>query len=120
VFENTTFRVSPRIIRGATSVLIGFGVVLIVMTAYLFANLRDRQEAILASVREDAMWAVFQTHRESSRLVEAILAAQKAGTPQAFDNIYLTFDLVYSRMTLLNAILFWMTLMCCSGEATIW
>lgn len=72
-------------------------------TAYLFANLRDRQEAINNSVREDAMWAVFQTHREASRFNEAILIAQRAGTPQAIERVYLTFDLVYSRMTLLDA-----------------
>ncbi|WP_157058952.1 ATP-binding protein [Loktanella sp. 5RATIMAR09] len=96
-------RVPPHIIRAATSVLIGLGIVLIGMTIYLFANLRDRQEAVLASVREDAMWAVFQTHREATRFIEAILIAQKAGTPQAIDRVYLTFDLVYSRMTLLDA-----------------
>jgi signal transduction histidine kinase/response regulator of citrate/malate metabolism len=78
-------------------------VVLIALSAFLFVNLRDRQQATLTSVREDAMWAVFQTHREASRLVEAILTAQKAGTPQMLDRIYLTFDLVYSRMTLLDA-----------------
>jgi signal transduction histidine kinase/FixJ family two-component response regulator len=96
-------RVPPYIIRAATSVLIGLGIVLIGMTIYLFAHLRDRQEAVLASAREDAMWAVFQTHREATRFIEAILIAQKAGTPQAIDRVYLTFDLVYSRMTLLDA-----------------
>ncbi len=98
-----TTRVSPRVIKGATSVLMALSVVLIALSAFLFVNLRDRQQATLTSVREDAMWAVFQTHREASRLVEAILTAQKAGTPQALDRIYLTFDLVYSRMTLLDA-----------------
>jgi len=106
VIDTRTFRVSPRLIRGATSVFVVLGIVLVLATAYLFVSLRDRQEAVLTSVREDAMWAVFQTHREASRLVEAILIAQKAGTPQALDRILLTFDLVYSRMTLLNAGIF--------------
>lgn len=103
MLENTASRVTPLLIRGATSVLIGLGIVLIAATAYLFTNLRDRQEAVLTSVREDAMWAVFQTHRETSRLVEAILVAQKAGTPQAFETVFLNFDLVFSRMTLLDS-----------------
>lgn len=94
---------TSRRIGGATSVLIGLGIVLVAATAYLFINLRDRQEAVLESVREDAMWAVFQTHREASRLVEAILVAQRAGTPQALDDINLKFDLVYSRIVLLDA-----------------
>lgn len=99
----SSLRIPPRLIRGATTVLIGLGLVMIAMTVFLFRNLRDRQEAVLASVREDAMWAVFQTHREASRFVEAILIAQRAATPQAIDRVYLTFDLVYSRMTLLDA-----------------
>lgn len=101
--EHRPTRVSPRVIKGATSALMALSVVLIGLSAYLFINLRDRQAATQTSAREDAMWAVFQTHREASRLVEAILVAQKAGTPQSLDRIYLTFDLVYSRMTLLDA-----------------
>jgi len=100
--RRSLFLVNPRVIRHATTALILLGVILIAVTAFLFLNLRDRQAAVLETVREDAMWAVFQTHRETSRLVEAILVAQKANTPQAFERITLSFDLVYSRMTLLN------------------
>lgn len=96
-------RMLSRTIGRMTSGLIGLGVVLIVATAYLFVNLRDRQQAIVESVREDAMWAVFQTHRESSRLVESILVAQAGSNAADLEAVGLYFDLVYSRITLLNA-----------------
>ncbi len=94
---------TTRAIGRVTSILIVVGVVLIVLTTYLFLGLRDRQNAIQESIREDAMWAVFQNHREASRLVEAILWAQAEPTPAALDAVSLSFDLIYSRITLLDS-----------------
>ncbi len=82
--------------------MICLGVILIIATAYIFSNLRDRQQVIRQSVREDAMWAVFQTHREASRLVDAILVAQIGSSADAFKTVSLSFDLVYSRISLLD------------------
>lgn len=96
-------RLTSATIGRATSILIVLGVVLIATTAYLFFNLRDRQQSMVESVREDAMWAVFQTHREASRLVESILDAQASTTTAALDSVSLHFDLVYSRIKLLDA-----------------
>lgn len=82
--------------------MICLGVALIIATAYLFANLKDRQQIVRQSVREDAMWAVFQTHREASRLVNSILIAQLGATDEALDTVSLNLDLVYSRISLLG------------------
>ena len=82
--------------------MICLGVVLIIATASLFANLKDRQQLVRQSVREDAMWAVFQTHREASRLVDAIHLAQIEPSEAAYKSIGLSFDLVYSRISLLD------------------
>lgn len=82
--------------------LIALGVFLIATTAYLFLNLRERQKTITESAREDAMWAVFQTDREASRLIEAIYAAKVDPTPETINNIRLRYDLVYSRGSLLS------------------
>lgn len=82
--------------------MICLGVILIIATAYLFANLKDRQQMVRQSVREDAMWAVFQTHREASRLVDAIHVAQIEPSEAAYKSISLGFDLVYSRISLLD------------------
>lgn len=86
----------------ATLLLIALGIVLILSTAMLFFNLRETQRSIVASVREDAMWAVFQTDREASRLIEAIYAARMTPSTESFDTLGLRFDLVYSRGNLLN------------------
>ena len=97
---------TSRAIGWPTVILFMLGVVMVAATAYLFVNLRDRQQSVMESVREDAMWAVFQTHREASRLVDAILVAEADPTPQTLDAVRLNFDLVYSRMTLLAAGIF--------------
>lgn len=52
------------------------------------------------------MWAVFQTHREASRMVEAILLAQPSPSEASLAKVSLNFDLVYSRITLLEAGIF--------------
>ncbi|MFZ3582841.1 response regulator [Loktanella sp. DJP18] len=95
-------RLTARALSRATSILIVLGGLLIVATIYLFVSLRDRQLAVEESVREDAMWAVFQTHREASRFVESILVAQSAPLPAALDKVSLNFDLVFSRIALLK------------------
>lgn len=99
-------KLTPRAIGWATSILIAFGIVMIATTAYLFLNLRDRQQSVLQSVREDAMWAVFQTHREASRLLDSIQTAKMEPTSEAFDTVNLNFNLVYSRMALLESGIF--------------
>lgn len=91
-----------RSIRWLTTGLICLGVILVIATAYIFTNLRDRQQLIRQSVREDAMWAVFQTHREASRLVDAILVAKLDPSAESVKNVILSFDLVYSRISLLD------------------
>jgi len=95
-------RWTARGLGRVNGVLIGLALLLIMTTGYLFFSLRDRQHAIEESVREDAMWAVFQTHREASRFVESILAAQMQPTREALDKVSLNFDLVYSRVALLR------------------
>ncbi|WP_322892270.1 hybrid sensor histidine kinase/response regulator [Yoonia sp. 72] len=89
-------------VRWVTFVLMALGLVLIATTAYLFVNVQDRRQVMLESVREDAMWAVFQTHREASRLTEAVLEARNGPSAETLDAVLLSFDLVYSRITLLD------------------
>lgn len=48
------------------------------------------------------MWAVFQTHRQASSLVESILVAQDGATAETLDAVRLNFDIVVSRVSLLN------------------
>ena len=96
-------QMTKRSVGWVTTGLIGIGIFLVVATAYLLSDLRDRQHSVRESVREDAMWAVFQTHREASRLVEAILLAHTTLTPVTLKTVTLNFDLVYSRVALLDS-----------------
>ena len=74
--------------------------VLLAATVWLFAELRERHDTVSQSIREDAVWAAFQTDRETARLIEALRAPYSAGS---VDEISLAFDLLYSRMELLGA-----------------
>ncbi|WP_377505108.1 ATP-binding protein [Octadecabacter sp. R77987] len=93
----------PRSIGWVTATLIILGVIMIAATVYLFLSLRDKQQDVSQSVREDAMWAVFQTHREASRLVDAILVARSQPDAATLGAVRMNFDLLYSRVTLLSA-----------------
>lgn len=86
----------------ATLLMIGMGLLLIAVTAYLFVNLRERQQSVAESVREDAMWAVYQTDRETSQLIETIYVAMADPSDDALNRLMLRFDLLYSRGSLLQ------------------
>lgn len=75
---------------------------MIVATASLFLGLRDQQQSVREGTHEDEMWAVFQTHRQASSLVESILVAQDGATAETLDAVRLNFDIVVSRVSLLN------------------
>ena len=75
-------------------------VVLLASIVWLFVELRERQDAVSQSIREDAVWAAFQTDRETARLSEALRAPSTAGSAS---EVTLAFDLLYSRMELLGA-----------------
>ncbi|RYH00024.1 MAG: hybrid sensor histidine kinase/response regulator, partial [Alphaproteobacteria bacterium] len=73
---------------------------LLAATVDLFIGLRDSRGAVARSIREDAVWAAFQTDREAARLVEAVLTAQVTGNT---NDILPRFDLLYSRLGLLKS-----------------
>ena len=100
-FGLVNFGGSSRLGR-AMGILIGIGLILVLVTTLLFLKLQERQGFAAASVREDAMWAVFQTHREAAKLIEAVYLASADPTLEALDTITQRFDLVYSRGTILR------------------
>lgn len=91
-------QVSARIGIGI-AVLSVLSAILLGATIWLFANLQERQERVAQSVREDALWAAFQTDREAAKLVEAALDEKTASAA----DIMLRFDLLYSRVSLLDS-----------------
>lgn len=94
--RNRARRTVGRLIALLFFITIG---VFAVMTQ-LIVNLYQSQNAIAWSVREDAMWAVFQADREAARLIEAMRVAQRTPTPSNIDAALLRYDLLYSRALL--------------------
>ena len=87
---------------------VGIGIVVLTLlsvgllaaTVWLFLGLQDSRQVVAGSIREDAVWAAFQTDREAARLVDAILTAKLTGDTK---DISLRFDLLYSRVGLLKS-----------------
>jgi len=94
--------------RTAVSRPVGIGIVVLTLlsvgllaaTVSLFLGLQDSRQVVAGSIREDAVWAAFQTDREAARLVEAMLTAKLTGDSK---DIALRFDLLYSRVGLLKS-----------------
>ncbi len=62
-----------------------------------FHALWVRNQSVAASVREDAMWAAYQTDREVVRLGEALHGASHRPIGAPIDDILLRFDILFSR-----------------------
>lgn len=77
------------------------GAILSVNLIVLLLALDERQRAITAATREDAVWAAYQVNREAEKLQEALL---KFGSGQAtIDDVTTRYDVLYSRTTVLGA-----------------
>lgn len=75
---------------------------LLVGSWMLFARLVATDRAILASVREDAMWATYQADRHAQALKWQLEATLLAGDPTRFGQVLAAFDILYSRAVLLE------------------
>jgi signal transduction histidine kinase len=82
--------------------LLGLSGLLLVSCIVLLTLLIDRQAEVESSVREDAVWAVYQLDRETVKL-DAELSDYMAGpTPQRAAEVALRYDILYSRTALLK------------------
>jgi len=97
---STAGRVVTRRVGISIVVLTMLSVGLLVATVWLFIGLRDSRDAVARSIREDAVWAAFQTDREAARLLEAVLTAKVNGN---IADISKRYDLLYSRLGLLKS-----------------
>lgn len=68
----------------------------------LFARLVATDRAIIASVREDAMWATYQADRHAQTLKWQVDTALMTGDAARFADILGAFDILYSRAILLE------------------
>ena len=86
----------------ATWVLGLYAALLVGASLTLFARLVTIDKSIIASVREDAMWATYQADRHAHSLKWQIDAAILTGDRSRFPAIVTAFDILYSRATLLE------------------
>jgi signal transduction histidine kinase/CheY-like chemotaxis protein len=88
----------PAIRRNKAIVAMLFaGLMLFGAVLATFQALWARNHSIAASVREDAMWAAYQTDREVVRLGEALHGASHRPVDAPVDDILLRFDILFSR-----------------------
>ncbi|TNC70889.1 sensor histidine kinase [Rubellimicrobium roseum] len=92
----------PRALRWGLAVLSGLSLVLLVNVLHLFGLLGESRRAMDDSVREDAMWAVYQTDRQVSRLTAAIDGALWHGVGSSLGSVVEAYDILYSRAQLLE------------------
>ena len=87
----------------ASRYLLAITIGLMVTLAGLFFHISTLQDEMQASIREDALWAVYQVDRETMRLRESFNAGLAAdGTrPASDDSLSLRYDILYSRLTVL-------------------
>ena len=78
--------------------------VLLFAAALVVATLAAwRQENLTQSLREDTAWVVYKLDRDAVQLLNHLLAvAREPLSPNAREELNLRFELLYSRMTLLN------------------
>ncbi|WP_165498183.1 hybrid sensor histidine kinase/response regulator [Siculibacillus lacustris] len=77
--------------------LVGVGLVLLASIIAIFGMLYERQNSVAVSIREDALWATYQTDREAGKLT-ATLADFLDGRPDtSLEEVLRRFDILYSR-----------------------
>lgn len=84
--------------------LVAIIAVLLLAAALVVATLAAwRQENLTQSLREDTAWVVYKLDRDAVQLLNNLLAVtHEPPTPAVHDELNLRFELLYSRITLLN------------------
>ncbi len=87
----------------ATNYLIVVSVLLMTALAAVFVYLAARQNAMRDSIREDALWSVYQLDREVRMLSQAVdRASLSTGDARAAKALGLRYDILYSRLSILD------------------
>ncbi|WP_386079770.1 ATP-binding protein [Vreelandella sp. F11] len=84
--------------------LVAILAVLLFAAALVVATLAAwRQENLTQSLREDTAWVVYKLDRDAVQLLNHLLAVTREPlSSKAYEELNLRFELLYSRMTLLN------------------
>lgn len=90
--------------------LLDFGMVALAMLSLVLAaaavatfySVKDRQAALNASVREDAVWAAYQVDSETKKLLLSLALLRQSPGPVQIGETSLRYDILYSRTDLLT------------------
>ena len=88
----------------ATTFLVVLSAAFMAMLVATFAYLSERQKNLQDSIREDALWAVYQLDREARTLAHGVGQAV-FGWPvdmPAIEELGLRYDILYSRLSILD------------------
>jgi len=88
----------------ATTFLVVLSAAFMAMLVATFAYMSERQKSLQESIREDALWAVYQLDREARTLahgVDQALSSWPIGRPSV-DELGLRYDILYSRVSILD------------------
>jgi len=88
----------------ATTFLVVLSATLMVVLVGTFAYLNERQKTLQDSIREDALWAVYQLDREARTLDHAVAHAQsfRSLDDAEAEELGLRYDILYSRLSVLD------------------
>jgi signal transduction histidine kinase/CheY-like chemotaxis protein/HPt (histidine-containing phosphotransfer) domain-containing protein len=88
----------------ATALLQVLAIILLGLLAWVYSDISHRYSTLESGIRENAMWSVYQMDREARRLSETltVMLARKDIGPAALKDLSLRFDILYSRMDMLE------------------
>jgi signal transduction histidine kinase len=93
----------PKVVHSLRAkALLGLSGMLLVSCVILLTLLLDRQAEVDGSVREDAVWAVYQLDRETVKLDAALSDYMAEPTPRVAAEVTLRYDILFSRTALLR------------------
>jgi signal transduction histidine kinase/DNA-binding NarL/FixJ family response regulator/HPt (histidine-containing phosphotransfer) domain-containing protein len=99
------FAASREAVRKAgrtTRYLIALSVGLMLALAGAFLHLSSRQNSLQDSIREDALWAVYQLDREARTLSERLHGVSETSDTATLKNLITRYDILYSRLSILD------------------
>lgn len=85
-----------------TRYLIALSIGLMLALAGAFLHLSSRQTSLQNSIREDALWAVYQLDREARTLSERLHGVSEASDAAALKSLSTRYDILYSRLSILD------------------
>ncbi len=90
----------PR--RGSVVFLLFASLVCLLASLALFNTLVERQQVLFEVATEEALWSAYQIDRESLKLKNAISSYASRQDPELLEDIYVRFEILYSRIGLLE------------------